>query len=326
MFGASIGALPSFSLCGLMVVAGEILRIADLSLASVPLTSGGDVTVSIAFGAFLGPHVAFGGGAAALAYFARGNDVFPEFPYHPAKNVTVALGNRYDVLLVGGCFGVAGLLLAETGRYIALPWDPVAFGVVASALLHRWAFGYHLLGDFSGSVFSMRSHSASNPTTSSPEPWLPYQMKWKDVSLLSASMGALGGYTAYVTGSAFLAFGISVVALVLMNAGRERIPVTHHMTLPASAAPLAYYGANQSLVTHDWTASLPLAGFVILGILFGWIGGVSGEGLQRLVYAHAETHLDPPATSIVFTTLLIAVLSLIGVFDGSVWIPLPMDG
>jgi hypothetical protein len=58
-FGASIGALPSFSLAGLMVVVGELYALAARTLGVDVLPV--DATASIGFGVVLGPHVAFGG-------------------------------------------------------------------------------------------------------------------------------------------------------------------------------------------------------------------------------------------------------------------------
>ena len=68
-FGAAIGALPSFSLAGLMVIIGELYKLAGrtMGVESLPV----DITGSIGFGVVLGPHVAFGGGAAALAYATK---------------------------------------------------------------------------------------------------------------------------------------------------------------------------------------------------------------------------------------------------------------
>ncbi|MDY6779015.1 MAG: hypothetical protein SV760_00385, partial [Halobacteria archaeon] len=143
------------------------------------------------------------------------------------------------------------------------------------------------------------------------ETWLPYQSELRGVTVLGLTVGALGGYVAYVTQSAFLAFGISAATLVFINAGVRRVPVTHHITLPASTAVLA------AGVTSN------LAAVVVVGALFGALGSVAGELLQRLLYAHSETHLDPPAASIVVTSFVIAVLGLAGVFKGFVWIPHP---
>jgi formate hydrogenlyase subunit 3/multisubunit Na+/H+ antiporter MnhD subunit len=71
------------------------------------------------------------------------------------------------------------------------------------------------------------------------------------------------------------------------------------------------------------TGAVPLWLALVVGAGFGVAGALSGEALQRIFYAHAETHLDPPAASIVVTSLLIAVMSMAGLFPSSVWIPVP---
>jgi hypothetical protein len=136
----------------------------------------------------------------------------------------------------------------------------------------------------------------------SVEPWLPYQYRWGNVLMLGLVVGVLGGYVAYLTASPFLAFGISVVALVFLNAGVAAIPVTHHISLPASTAVLALVNAPVTELTPTLvTATVPLWQALLVGAGFGIVGALFGELLQRIFYAHAETHLDPPAASIVVT-------------------------
>jgi hypothetical protein len=333
-FGASVGALQAFSLAGLVVVVGEVyaLLYGTLGAGAVPV----DLTGSIAFGVVLGPHVAFGGGAAAVAFAASRGHPDTDFEYHEAKHVTRGVGNRPVVLAVGGLFGVFGHVTATAATTLGPPTDPVALGVVASALVHRVAFGYDVVGASPGAWFDMspfaRDERRSPGGRASPdggrnrlvvEPWLAYQYRWSDVVGLGAVAGVLGGYVAYVTASAFLAFGISVVALAFLCAGVERIPVTHHMSLPASTAVLASVDHGGTGTPSLVAASVPLGEALVLGATFGVAGAVAGELAQRVLYAHADTHLDPPAASIVVTTLLIGALAMVGVFPGSAWIPLP---
>jgi len=113
-FGAAVGALPAFAFTGVLVIAGEVIAIARESLAATAGTALGsvDVTGAIAFGPVFGPHVAFGGGAAAVAYAAKRGYLDTGFDYHEAKQVTRGLGSRPDVLAVGGAFGVLGHWIA----------------------------------------------------------------------------------------------------------------------------------------------------------------------------------------------------------------------
>jgi formate hydrogenlyase subunit 3/multisubunit Na+/H+ antiporter MnhD subunit len=70
-------------------------------------------------------------------------------------------------------------------------------------------------------------------------------------------------------------------------------------------------------------AAVPLRVALVAGGLFGVVGALAGECLQRVLYAHAETHLDPPAASIVVTSFLIGVMALAGVLPSAVWVPTP---
>ncbi len=289
-----------------------------------------DLTAAVAFGPVFGPHVAFAGGAAAAAYVARGEGRNHSGENHPAKRITRGLGSRPDVLAVGGAFGVVGFAVATIAPAVGLPTDPVALGVVGSALAHRVAFGYSIFGarprellDLSGVEGEPLRGAGSvdaDGGRSSPdvEPWLAYQYRWSHVLGLGLVVGVLSGYLAYLTGSAFLAFGLTVVPLGLLSAGMERVPVTHHMALPASTVVLAAApGAGLP------AAGLSLGAALALGAALGAVGALLGELAQRVFYAHAETHLDPPAASIVATSLLLAGLALAGVLPDAAWIPLP---
>ncbi|QIO24387.1 hypothetical protein [Haloarcula sp. JP-L23] len=332
-FGAAIGALPSFTLAGLLVVVGELYKLVVRTTGAdaVPV----DITGTIGFGVVLGPHVAFGGGAAALAYATKQGYLDGDFEYHPAKDVARGLGSKPDVLAVGGVFGVVGYWIATVSSSVSVPVDPVALGVVGSAVAHRLAFGYSLVGAAPSEWFDMRPDERGRDTedsggavtdggTAAVEPWLPYQYRWSDVAMLGAVVGVLGGYVAYLTASPFLAFGISVVALVFVNAGVANVPVTHHMSLPASTAALALVDAPAAQLTPAVVAgSVPLGLALFVGAAFGVLGSLLGEVVQRIFYAHAETHFDPPAASIVLTSLVVALLALLGVVESPVWVPLP---
>lgn len=328
-FGAAVGALQSFALAGLMVVVGELYSL-TATVAGVE-TLPVDITGTLGFGVVLGPHVAFGGGAAALAYASKRGYLDDDFEYHQAKEVTRGLGSKPDVLAVGGVFGILGYWIATASTTLAIPVDPVALGVVVSALLHRAALGYSLVGASPHQWLDMRPYTDASkeeqPATDGGqrvEPWLPYQYRWRDVLTLGFIVGVLGAYVAYRTASPFLAFGISVVALAFLCAGVAEIPVTHHMSLPASTAVIALVDAPVGAVTPAMVAqAVPLWQAVLVGAGFGVVGALFGELLQRVLYAHAETHLDPPAASIVVTSFVIAVLALVGVFPSSAWVPTP---
>jgi hypothetical protein len=320
-FGAALGALPSFTFVGFLVVVGETYKLAARTLVTEAPAVGIGLVDSLAFGPLFGPHVAFGGGAAAAAYLARRDEMPVEgFGYHPAKRVTTGLGTRPDVLAVGAAFGAFGHLVATASGALSLPTDPVALGVVVSAFAHRTVFGYSLLGARS----DLLDMDVAADGGRRVEPWLPYMSAWPNVVAMGLAVGALGGFVAYRTASPFLAFGLSVAILVFVNSGVERIPVTHHITLPASTAVLAAIpGPIGTLTPAAVAAAMPLWQAVVLGAGFGLLGALVGELAQRVLYAHAETHLDPPAASIVVTALVVALLAVAGVFPGAVWVPTP---
>ncbi|WP_232688593.1 hypothetical protein [Halobacterium zhouii] len=346
-FGAAIGALPAFIFTGFMVIAGEaanLARGAAVEAAGVdPSTLGAiGITGSVAFGPVFSPAISFAGGAAAAAYAAKRGYMDTGFDFHEAKNIAFAQGTKPDVLVVGGLFGIVGYWFTVASSTLAMPYDPIAMGVVLSALVHRLALGYPLVGDAPNGLLNMRPFESedrrvvgeaavdggagadSNAEADGGvvherfvvEPWLPHQYRWLNVFVLGAVMGVLGGFVAVKTGSPFLAFGISAASLVFLNCGVENVPVTHHMTLPASTAalaalPVGFDPASQSAVL---TA-------VLAGAAFGGVCALFGELFQRVFYAHGDTHWDPPAAGIVFGTFLVAVAAALGIFPHTSWVP-----
>jgi hypothetical protein len=332
VIGASVGGLPSFSFAGLVIVVGEAVKLTQDSVAKAAAGTSPEalnavgLTGAIGLGPVLGPHTAFAGGVAAAAYAGRKDGIETDFDYHPAKNVTTSLGTEPDVLAVGAIFGVVGLVITKLSATLALPWDPIAMSIVLSAFIHRLAFGYPLIGDVESDWLDMqpferneRRHAATDGGQADAEsaitqnarfvvePWLPHQYEWANVSVLGFGVGLFGGFVAIETGSPFLAFGITAASLIFLNLGMEKMPITHHMALPASIAALSLPGVAPAVA-------------VLVGGVFGLLGGLTGELAQRVLYAHADTHLDPPAAAIVVTTLVIGVLSIAGVFTQP-WIP-----
>jgi hypothetical protein len=276
------------------------------------------LTALVGLGPALGPHVAVAGGAAATAYAARKGYLDTDFEYHEAKHVTVPLGSRPDVLVVGGVFGVVGYWLTQLSVRLGIPWEPVAASVVLSGLLHRLALGYPLVGHLSTNLLDMTPYEADDRRPSAGgsgvesgsgrlvvEPWQPDHYRWPSVGLLGVVVGLFSGFLAVLTGSPYLPFGLALATLAFAAAGLDGVPVTHHAALPASVAALA----------------MPSVGTAVaLGVaaVFGLLGGLVGEVAQRLLYAHADTHLDPSFVSILVTSVLIAALEMAGVFTQSV--------
>ncbi|MFB6308714.1 MAG: hypothetical protein ABEH35_05220 [Haloarculaceae archaeon] len=332
VLGAAVGGLPAFSLAGVAIVVGEAVTAAGngpgvTDSAGAGVLDAAGITGVVGLGPALGPHVAFAGGVAAAAYAGRRGDVIDsDFHYHQAKDIATALGTDPRVLAVGGVFGIVGVVLARAMVGVGAPWDPIAMAVVLSALLHRLVFGYPLIGDLHGGLLDMtpfeddeRWHMTGTPEEAgSPggapaadgdpryvvEPWLPHQYEWANVSLLGFAAGLFGGYVALATGSVFFAFGLSVASLLFLALGTESFPVTYHMVYPASLVALGL-------------GDVPAVAAVLVAGVFGLLGGLAGELAQRVLYAHADTHLDPPMVAIVLTTLLISLLTTAGVLQQS---------
>jgi hypothetical protein len=343
-FGAALGALPAFIFTGFMVIAGEAANVLKSELAGAGIVSDPSaisvgITGSIGFGPVFGPHVSFAGGAAAAAYAAHKGYMDTGFDYHESKNIAHALGTKPDVLAVGGAFGIFGMLVRQTSAGLGAPWDPIAMGVVLSALAHRLAFGYSVIGTVRSSslmdltpfereemrqtaeggevVADGSGEPASDGGTAvkqrfAVEPWLPHQYKWSGVAMIGLAVGILGAYIGLATGSYFLGFGISAASLVFLNCGVEQIPVTHHITLPSATA---------AIIVADGSGLGVSA--LLAGAAFGILGALLGEVTERIFYAHGDTHWDPPASSIVLTTLLIAILGIVNVFPSAGWVPTP---
>ncbi|MFB6308810.1 MAG: hypothetical protein ABEH35_05715 [Haloarculaceae archaeon] len=338
-FGAALGALPAFIFTGFMVIAGEAVNtLASDLTGELSGQVGTGITGFVAFGPVFGPHVSFAGGAAAAAYAARKGYMDTGFDFHEAKNIAHALGTKPDVLAVGGLFGILGMVVRQISGGLGLPWDPIAMGVVLSAVFHRLVLSYPMIGDAHGrSLFDMSPFEREEMVQTAEggeaiadggevadggavaerlavEPWLPHQYEWPNVAMIGAVTGILAAYTTVQTGSIFLGFGISAASLVFLNCGVEQIPVTHHMTLPGATAAVAFAGGVGSM------AILPS---VLIGGLFGLTGALTGEVIQRIFYSHSDTHFDPPAAAIVINTFAIALLYFAGVFPSAAWVPLP---
>jgi len=287
-FGAAIGALPAFIFTGFSVMAGEALFLVD----------GNDsVTGLVGFGPVFGPHISFAAGAAAAAYAAKQGYI------DDGKNILWAAGtNHIDVLVVGGLFGLFGFVSVELLNFIQFPSDNIALMVFVSALVHRVAFGYSIIGEVTGDgLFDLSPWERDEENA--PGIWLPWQYKWANVAFLGVIGGLLGGFIFVHTGSAVLGFGISAASLVFLQCGVDNIPVTHHITLPGSMGAIGALGPYGP------------EGAMVFALIFGVFGAIMGEVCNRVFYMHGKTHVDPPAFAIALAAILSATLTTAGIFD-----------
>lgn len=310
--GVAIGGYAALSLAGLTIVFGEVGNYLVGAAPGDPAATG--LTALVGYGPALGPHVAFAGAVAAAAYVGRRERPDSSFPYHSAKNVVEAIGVRSDAMLAGGAFGVLGYWIATVIQTAGLPVDPVMASVVVTGLLARVAFGYPILGRLPTDPLDMTPGGATESAEpagddddwrSAVEPWAPAQCGWRRQAIVGFVVGLFAAYLARITGSHYLAFGLAAASLAFVVAGDDRVPVTHHAALPASIAAL----------------SVPAAGMgtaLLLGAVFGIASGLVAELAGRLLYAHAETHVDPPAVAITVSTLGIGVLTTVGVLQQTI--------
>ena len=329
-FGAAIGALPALSISGLLVVIGEATGDGLSAVLTGALPTGQQLPTLTGLGPVFGPQVAFAGGIAAAAYASRKGYMDTDFEYYEAKNIARPLGARPDVLTVGAAFGVFGVVVWRVVSAVGLPIDPIFTAVALSAIVHRLVLGFPLLGtptdggwlDMSafrrenvataamgGEVLSGGGDRARHGDRLTVEPWLPHQYEWGSVVAIGLVGGVIGAYLALSTGSLFLAFGISAASLLFLSMGLLDVPVTHHVTLPASLAALAFIAGGAQ--------SLPLA--LVVGTIFGLVSALVAEGTQRIFYAHADTHFDAAAVGILVTTLLVGLLIEAGLLGNVAW-------
>lgn len=324
-FGASIGALPAFVFTGFLVMLGEGVRILSGDYSALmgvdPDTlDSAAITSQIAFGPVFGPHISFAGGAAASAYAARKGYMDTGFTYHEAKNIAFAFGAKPDILIIGGLFGILGYWITTISVAFSLPWDPIAVAVVLSAVAHRLFFKFPLIGKAKKGLLNMKPFEKQEVRDKKSgrllvEPWLGHQYKWLDVTMLGFVVGTLAAFITYQTGSVFLPFGISAASLLFLNLGVERFPVTHHISLVGSTAMIAAVGG--------YVDAHAMGGLLLIGAFFGVIAALFGELIQRIFYAHSDTHFDPPAAAIVMGTFVVVLMYWIEIFETSAWVPVP---
>ncbi|SHJ72965.1 hypothetical protein SAMN02745975_02735 [Geosporobacter subterraneus DSM 17957] len=273
LFGATIGALQSFIFTGFLVLAG-------IAVAA----SGGtvDITGLVAFGPMFGPHVAFGGGVAAAAFAGLKRKNLDN-----GKDIVTPLNSTKDlsVLMVGGIFGVIGLLLNYLyGTILAIPTDTVALSVFTSGLIARLAFG-------SLGVFGKLSpvSGASDEIAAAAEPAKKVYLDAKNLAfniLMAFGLGLVFSKVVLDIQNPVLGFGFSAASLILVLIGLKDFPVTHHITLIAGVAAMQ-------------------TGSIILGAVFAVVSAILCELTGNIFNTYGDTHIDPPAMAIFISTFIV---------------------
>ena len=282
VFGASVGALPAFILCGLAAVVGPAVSLA---------TGNPAFTNDIAFGPMLGPHTAFAGGVAAAAYAAR----IGKLPSGGRDLASGLMGlDSPDVLVVGGLFGALGYVLAwlfgQVPNIGSQPWtNTVALSVVATAMIARLVFGTS--GPF-GTV--RRGDNRWRPSETAA--WLPWMSQPNQLLVIGLGMAlAISWVTMQIPATAAVWFGFAGASLVFLQFG-TKMPVWHHIALSTTTA-VVVSGGNM------WW-----------GVAFGLGAVFVGEIMAMLFLAHGDTHIDPPAATLAVAGIVTAILDATGAF------------
>jgi len=303
LFGAAIGGQPAFIFTGVMVLVGVANSLAG---------GGYDFLTNVAFGPVFGPHIAFAGGVAAVAFATRrgqmetGRDI---------GTPVVGIGDPLP-LIVGGLFGAGGYvvqtllaaLLAVPGSNPNAPvplTDSVALTVAISAIAVRLIFGKTgLLG-----TMDDEARQRGRFVPGGDVAWVAHQQSLAQTAALGLGSGLLAGYVVtafteagpeYAAAAGVLMFGVSATSLLLLQFGLPG-PVTHHMTLPAAVAAAG-------------ALSLGAGGGVAMlaAVLGGILGGLFGEFYSRLFNIHGDTHVDPPAFAIFTMATIVVLIRIIG--------------
>ncbi|HSO18178.1 MAG TPA: hypothetical protein VLT88_01900 [Desulfosarcina sp.] len=288
VFGAALGGLPVFILCGVAAMIG-----AGITMAT------GDATFSnlVAWGPFLGPQVSFAGGAAAAVYAAKKGKL--------ASGRDIASGlmglDAPDVLFVGGLFGALGYLLQWALNMVpnigGSPWtNTIALSIVINAIIARLVFG-------KTGVFGKVRAGDNRWVPSDVAAWLPWQSRPAQLILIAIGAGLVISYiTSLIPASAGLGFGIVVSALIFLQYG-TKVPVTHHIVLSAELATAA-------------------TGNIWWGLAFALLAAFLGEIYACLFLNHGDSHIDPPSATLATTFTIQSVLAAVGVMALGGFIPL----
>ena len=279
IIGAYMGALPAFILTGLIAIGGSIATMAG----------GTDLTVGyIAFGSYLGPHIAFAGGVAASAYAGKTKKLAS------GTDILSSLNGLADpaTLLVGGVFGIIGFLIHHLlGGILHLNTDLPGFTVVISALIARFAFG-------SCGLIGKAPQGEKREYFTSGKGLVCNVLLGVGVGTAAGFVYqalAEGGASAVAIGSfPVLCFGIAAFSLIFAQTGFA-MPSSHHIALIAALAAVS-------------------SGNPVMGVIFGVLASLFGDFVSKTFNSCCDTHIDPPAFTIFIFTFIVNVLFGSGFF------------
>eukprot|EP01057_Protomagalhaensia_wolfi_P002200 Protomagalhaensia_wolfi_Nauph_80__2199@NODE_2420_length_1097_cov_5_083176_g1895_i0_p1_GENE_NODE_2420_length_1097_cov_5_083176_g1895_i0NODE_2420_length_1097_cov_5_083176_g1895_i0_p1_ORF_typecomplete_len345_score31_38_NODE_2420_length_1097_cov_5_083176_g1895_i062982 len=267
-----MGAAGAFIMTGFCAFVGGIAGALGLD--------NGFVLNTLAFGPFMGPHVAFAAGVTAAAYAGRRGKLANGADIGPALYGL----KEPDVLLVGGATGVLGYTIAyaigQIPEFNNLT-DRPAFTVITLGILTRLIIGKTgLAGKYEGE---------------GPREWyttgkgLINNLVWSIsmgivVSFAAASLSDLPNWDDIGDMFHIICFGFSTMTLLFTYVGKAN-PATHHVTLTCGRAAV--------IGIRAW--GKPGA---LFGVLFAIIGGLLGDAIGVTCNSYGDTFIDPPAAVI----------------------------
>ncbi len=296
MFGASLGGLWSFCLCGLLTILGCI----------AVLAGGSDfLLLQVGLGPVFGPHTGgFVAGVVAATYAAG---VRKNHPTGNAKDILSPLvDTSWDVLVVGGVAAVFGLVLVPVLQHIPIlrDSDMLALSIVINIWVARLLFQRQMPWGDKESIKKYGWLGTGDYSIS----WVGWMARPSRLVVLGAGVGLLSGGVAMgfrhallpmaqqgtvSEAAAFVAplifcWGLSAAMLTMLTFGQgtiQKSPVTHC---------IAIMGAWGYLQTQS----------LVVAMVFGVCAAFIQELTARMFYNHGSNHLDPPAAGIALSTLL----------------------
>lgn len=284
-FGALFGGLGAFVLMGFVTLAAVIAGAAGVEL---------NMLNTLAFGAFYGPHIGFAGGVGAAAYARRRGYIAS------GKDIVTPLVSlkKPDVLIAGGLVGMLGYCI---NGMLSTVWsgklDVVSFTVFASAVIVKIFMGKDGLGEIFNKTPLEVKLAGGRFSVNSPLKWLPYGNTAAEKVVYGIVVGGGATWITYVMlqypstapVAYYLPFAISVISLFFLQFGAPIYP-THHISICAA------YGMMMS------------GGNVWWGVAGGMLAVFLADVMARSFHLFGDTHVDPPATAIAATSLILFTL------------------
>ncbi|MDO7788188.1 hypothetical protein [Desulforamulus aquiferis] len=271
ILGAAIGALPAITLWGAVLM---ITGLAGL------IGNNPDLIWNIGFNPLFGAHMVYAGGAAAAVY------AWKKGVLESGLDILKPLSGfgRPDVLLVGGVFGVIGMLLERIGTGIGIPTDNVALSVVITGWLARLLFD----GQW-------RANRKKDPVAEGESCW-PNTKELGFLVVLGGGVGLASAVAAVKMGDIFIPFGLALLFLIYLQMGFNGA-AWHHIVIVAGLAALRGNGSINAIV---WA--------VVLGIIVA----ILASCINKLWISQTNSYIDPPVTTIAIGSSIIIALSSTG--------------